>query len=233
MSAQAPHASRTPDASRGAQARERMVLAALDLFGKHGFDATTTRMIAQAAEMNLGAIPYYFGSKEDLYAEAAGYLAGFIEQEQAVPLQLLKDQSARTNDVRELIDQVMAFMLTQARLLLADKVPASWIQFFLRAQAEHGEAFERIFAQVVEPMQQCLTDIMARIIQRSPDDFQTRVLSFVALHQFVCFRLADSVLMRRMDWDAITPERVEQLLDVIAPHLRAQLLSAAHLPVHP
>lgn len=210
-----------------------MVLAALDLFGKHGFDATTTRMIAQAAEMNLGAIPYYFGSKEDLYAEAAGYLADFIEQEQAAPLQLLKEQSDQTTDVRALIDQVMAFTLTQARLLLADKVPASWIQFFLRAQAEHGEAFERIFAQVVEPMQQCLTDIMARIIQRSPDDFQTRVLSFVTLHQFVCFRLADSVLMRRMDWDAITPERVEQLLDVIAPHLRAQLLSAAHLPVHP
>ena len=49
MSAPAQHASRPPDASRGAQARERMILAALDLFGKHGFDATTTRMIAQAA----------------------------------------------------------------------------------------------------------------------------------------------------------------------------------------
>lgn len=233
MSALAPNASRSTDATRGAQARERMILAALDLFGRHGFDATTTRMIAQAAEMNLGAIPYYFGSKEDLYAEAAGYLASFIEREQAAPLSELKTQSAQTQDVRQLIEQVVRFLLTQARLLLADKVPGSWVQFYLRAQAEHGEAFERIFAQVVEPMQQCLTDIMARIIQRSPDDLQTRALSFIVLHQFVCFRLADSVLMRRMDWDAITPERVEQLLDVIAPHLRAQLLSAAHLPLQP
>jgi len=210
-----------------------MILAALDLFGRHGFDATTTRMIAQAASMNLGAIPYYFGTKEDLYAQAAGYLASFIEQEQAAPLIRLREQSAATTDVQCLINLVVDFMLNEARLLMANQVPSSWVQFFLRAQAEHGEAFERVFAQVVEPVQQCLNEVVARIMQRPSDDFHTRTLSFFLLHQFVCLRLADSVLMRRLDWDAITPQRVEQLLDVLAPHLRAQLLSAANLPRTP
>jgi AcrR family transcriptional regulator len=224
---------RSTEASRGAHARERMVLAALDLFGRHGFDATTTRMIAQAASMNLGAIPYYFGTKEDLYAQAAGHLASFIEQAQAAPLARLREQSARTPDTQGLIDLMLDFLLDETRLLLADKVPASWVQFFLRAQAEHGEAFERVFAQVVEPVQCCLNQVLARIMQRAPDDFQVRTLSFFLLHQFICLRLADSVLMRRLEWDAITPQRVEQLLDALTPTLRAQLLSAANLPHTP
>lgn len=210
-----------------------MVLAALDLFGRHGFDATTTRMIAQAASMNLGAIPYYFGSKDDLYAEAAGHLASFIEREQAAPLARLREQSASASEVLQLIELVIDFLLSQTRLLLADQVPSSWIQFFLRAQTEHGEAFERFFAQVVEPSQRSLNEVLARIMQRSPDDFHTRALSFFLFHQFICLRLADSVLMRRLGWDAITPQRVEQLLDALTPPLRAQLLSAANLPITP
>lgn len=220
---------RIADAPRGALARERMILAALDLFGRHGFDATTTRMIAQASGMNLGAIPYYFGSKDDLYAEAAGYLAVYIEQQQAQPLAHFRQEAARTSDRHALIELTTAFLLSQVRLLLDDAVPRSWIQFFLRAQSEHGEAFERVFAQVVEPAQRCLNDVVAKIVQASPEAFQTRALSFLLLHQFICLRLADAVLLRRMGWDALTPARVGQLLDVITPQLRAQLSSAANL----
>jgi AcrR family transcriptional regulator len=222
-------ASKPLDASRGALARERMLLAALDLFGRHGFDATTTRMIAQASGMNLGAIPYYFGSKDDLYAQAASHLADYIEQQQHGALQALQTQSRQTQDVATLIELVMTFILAQVRLLMADNVPSSWVAFYLRAQAEHGEAFERLFARAVEPIHDSLTEVIARIIQRPADDFQTRTLSFVVCHQFVCLRLADSVLMRRLHWDAITPDRVEQLIAVVSPGLRAQLSSAANL----
>jgi AcrR family transcriptional regulator len=224
---------RSVDTSRGALARERMLLAALDLFGRHGFDATTTRMISEAASMNLGAIPYYFGSKEDLYARAAGHLAGYIEQQQRGALSLLKAHAAASDNPAQLIDLVVNFMLDQARMLFAEGVPASWVQFFLRAQAEHGQAFEQIFAQSVEPVQACLSEIVARIIGRPVDDFQTRALTFIAFYQFVCLRLADGVLMRRLQWDAITPQRLEQLLSIMGPGLRAQLVSAAQLTEKP
>lgn len=204
-----------------------MLQAALDLFGRHGFDATTTRMIAQAAAMNLGAIPYYFGSKEALYAQAAGYLADYMERQQRAPLRELLTQAAATSDTNALIDLVVRFILIQARLLLSDKVPASWVQFFLRAQTEHGEAFERLFQHAVDPVQTGLGAIVGRIIRSPVDDIRTRTLTFFAIHQFVCLRLADSVLMRRLDWDAITPVRVDQLLAIIGPCLRAQLTSAA------
>jgi AcrR family transcriptional regulator len=53
--------------SDGAEARDRLVRAALRLFAERGFDKTSTRDIAQAAGVNIAAISYYFGDKAGLY----------------------------------------------------------------------------------------------------------------------------------------------------------------------
>jgi len=38
-----------------------------ELFANHGFEGTSTRMITEAAGVNVAMITYYFGSKKDLY----------------------------------------------------------------------------------------------------------------------------------------------------------------------
>ena len=53
--------------SDGEQSRERLLLAAMRLFGEQGFSKTSTREIAQAANANVAAISYYFGDKAGLY----------------------------------------------------------------------------------------------------------------------------------------------------------------------
>jgi AcrR family transcriptional regulator len=54
----------------GAQARERLLHIALRLFAERGYAKTSTRAIAQTAEVNLAAIRYYFGDKAGLYRAA-------------------------------------------------------------------------------------------------------------------------------------------------------------------
>lgn len=209
--------------SRGHAARDKMLLAALDVFGTHGFAAATTRMVAQAAGMNLGAIPYYFGSKDELYVQAAQYLAEHIAQRQAEALRELRRAVAPHSGQPALIEAVVRFMLGQARLLLAGDVPASWVQFFLRAQAEHDGAFERLFTHAVEPAQTTLTAAVARIVGRAPQSTEARTLTFLISQQVMSLRVADAVLRRRLGWQAITPERLDTLLGVLGPALRAQL----------
>lgn len=46
--------------------RARILDAALDLFRCQGFEETTMRGIAAAADVSLGSAYYYFQSKEDL-----------------------------------------------------------------------------------------------------------------------------------------------------------------------
>ncbi len=48
----------------GEQTRAHILETALSLFRKRGFDKTTMRQVAEAADMSLGAAYYYFSSKE-------------------------------------------------------------------------------------------------------------------------------------------------------------------------
>ena len=57
----------TPRQSAGERTRERILDAALPLFAQNGFAGTSTRMIAQAAKVNVATLAYHFEDKEGLY----------------------------------------------------------------------------------------------------------------------------------------------------------------------
>ncbi|MGD7653401.1 MAG: CerR family C-terminal domain-containing protein [Verrucomicrobiales bacterium] len=57
--------------------KDRLLHAAKDVFGAHGYEGTTVQMIAAAAGANIAAINYHYGSKAGLYAE---YVAGHLEE---------------------------------------------------------------------------------------------------------------------------------------------------------
>jgi len=50
----------------GSEARERIINAAIELFSRKGYDATTVNDIAGAANVNKALIYYYFKNKQDI-----------------------------------------------------------------------------------------------------------------------------------------------------------------------
>src|SRR5437016_1793666 len=56
----------TPRPKKSEETRRRVLDAALALFRKRGFDATTMRDVAAACGLSLGAAYYYFRSKDDI-----------------------------------------------------------------------------------------------------------------------------------------------------------------------
>ncbi len=52
------------------ESRQRLLHAALRCFAEHGFEKTSTRMIADAAQANVASIRYYFGDKAGIYRAA-------------------------------------------------------------------------------------------------------------------------------------------------------------------
>jgi len=53
----------------GAETREKILDAAEALFAEHGFEGASMRMITARAGVNLAAVNYHFGSKENLLRE--------------------------------------------------------------------------------------------------------------------------------------------------------------------
>ena len=59
----------------GADKREHIMNTAVSLFAVNGFEGTSVRDIAAAADVNLAMINYYFGSKEKLFESIVDYHA--------------------------------------------------------------------------------------------------------------------------------------------------------------
>ena len=70
---------RRPRVPRG-QARERIVAAAVKAFAEKGFEAASTRDIAQRAGTDQGLPTYHFRSKDALWRAAADHIFGILTQ---------------------------------------------------------------------------------------------------------------------------------------------------------
>ncbi|SIT33179.1 transcriptional regulator, TetR family [Filimonas lacunae] len=57
--------------------KEHIILTAINLFATKGFEGTSIREIAAAANVNLAMINYYFGSKEKLFESIIDYKATY------------------------------------------------------------------------------------------------------------------------------------------------------------
>lgn len=57
------------------------------LFGEHGFDGTSVRMIAEKSGMNVAMISYYFGSKEKLFEELIANKISYMKDQLAALLE--------------------------------------------------------------------------------------------------------------------------------------------------
>lgn len=60
------------------QKKDKIIESSIKLFANHGYEATTTRMIANDAEVSLSAIAFYFKTKENLYKDTLSNVADRI-----------------------------------------------------------------------------------------------------------------------------------------------------------
>jgi AcrR family transcriptional regulator len=66
-----------PEAAIGASGKkERILRAAQAMFGRHGFAATTMKMIAEEAGVAFGLVAHHFGDKENLFITAGFDMIG-------------------------------------------------------------------------------------------------------------------------------------------------------------
>ena len=61
--------------------KNRLLKVALELFANKGIDGASTREIAQRAKVNISAITYYFGGKEELYAAVLEHIKTTLKQD--------------------------------------------------------------------------------------------------------------------------------------------------------
>src|SRR5437660_735631 len=83
------------DAAREAKdTKDRILDAAESLFLDHGFEATSLRQITAAAGVNLAAVNYHFGSKEELFQAVLTRRLDPMNQERIERLEKLEREAS-------------------------------------------------------------------------------------------------------------------------------------------
>jgi TetR/AcrR family transcriptional regulator, regulator of cefoperazone and chloramphenicol sensitivity len=204
-----------------ADSADQLLRVALDLFGRNGFDGTSTRDIASAAGKPMSAITYHFGGKDELYLAVARYLAARIGANLAPALAAapaaMEDYGpaeARLQ-IHRIVEAFIAMMVTPES--------ASWAPYILREQMEPTPAFEELFRTLMGPTIERLTGMIRRVSLKRLSIAEARLRVIALFGQVLVFRSCRAAVLRSNAWDEIGTKEAELIRTVIRGHLDAIL----------
>lgn len=223
---------RPNDASspRGDQTRQRLLQAAVDIFGRQSFDSTTTRQLADAAGVNLSAIPYYFGGKQGLYNAVAEEIAEYLEQHSRPLIGTVREILDRKSrpERAQLLDALHGFMADFTRVLVGDAVKPTQISFIIHEQLKPSSAFERIYGAAMQPLHMALGELVARLVGAdSAQDQRAVLISHTLIGQALGFIVARSTLLRRLERQELDAEIRSRIVVTVADMSVASLTALA------
>lgn len=216
----------------GDSTREALTRAAIELFGRQGFDATSTRAIAEAADTNQALIGYHFGGKSGLYLAALENIAGAVRQrigpliaEIEAELGLGEAADARRRAPSDPKDGLAALhRLTDAFVaMLTSDEAATWAQLILREQQHPSERFDVLYAGIMGRGLRAVTGLVARIRGSDPASRDTRLTALTIFGQTLVFRAGRAAAMRHMGWASIGADEVAAIQAAIRRNVTAML----------
>ncbi|SMC62294.1 CerR family C-terminal domain-containing protein [Rhizobium sp. RU36D] len=204
--------------SGAAATRSALISAALKLFGEHGYDAVSTRQIADHAAANIGSIAYHFGGKPGLRIACVEYVISAVVEAMGAPL----TQSPPSDLSQDEAMAVLEEMFTNLVRVGAQRPDSEDISTFLmREMVMPGEIHDHIYTGMVRPLHERVEQLfgIATGAEGQTDDIKLTV--FTLMGQTMSFRLCKPALMRRMGWNELGDAETEALIDAIRFNLRA------------
>lgn len=133
-------ASKPSDTSRPSDTKVKILDTAEQMFATQGFAGTTLRNLVKEAGVNLAAVSYHFGSKEELHAAVIGRMAEVITERQLEALQVLE-----ANETEPSLEAVLRAYIEpgMAYLLEAEELRITRAQFMGRCRTEPAPVQQR------------------------------------------------------------------------------------------
>ena len=202
--------------------RTALILAALDLIGRHGFDGASTRRIADAAKANIGSIAYHFGGKDGLRAACARFV---VETVKSVAGPAVGLSEAKPTSAAEAEERLVHTVETVVRFLVAGSVAPRVIQFVLREISHPGPVLDIMYSGVFEPVHKRLCQLWEQATGEPAESEETRITVFTLIGQVVYLRIGREAVIRRMDWPSVGPEEAAKLAAIASSNVRAVIRS--------
>lgn len=142
--------------------KERILSAAEELFASHGFQGASLRQVTAAANVNLAAVNYHFGSKDNLVNEVFRRRLDELTQKRLEALETVR------RDPEPSLEAILEAFVTPALNLASDKLGGSaFMRVLARAYAEHDQSLRRFlsdnYGHVLKRFAQAIHEVMPEL----------------------------------------------------------------------
>ena len=148
-----------------ASTRERLIETAERLYARQGMEATSLRSITAAAEANLAAIHYHFGSKEALTEEVFSRRLVPINDER---LERLDEVEAAAGESAAPLESILEAFLGPALRRSVDPDYADFIRLMGRMYSEPSAALQALIGRQFEGIIRRFSAALARTLSHLP-----------------------------------------------------------------
>ena len=211
--------------ARGDETRQRIIDAAIELFGEHGFAGASTRDIAAKAGVNAPALQYYFENKEGVYRACVEAIAEIGWSVLGPAVEHARAALDAEADVDALIDAFIVILRTLADRIFTVPKTLGQRMFFAREQVgqEPAGATDILMKRVRKPLNDVSAELVGRISGRPADDPVTRLRTMSLFGQLTVFHLVQRSALQLLDWDGFDGEGGALLMATIADQTRVLL----------
>lgn len=206
---------------RSEQTRRRLIEVAVGAFSELGYEATSTRIIAEQAQTSQISIFYYFGSKRGLYRAAAEFVGSNIARLFQPVCDIARQglvSTALTHD--QTLSMFIEFIAGIMRAESDAGTPNSWVQFIRRERVDSTEALEIFNTQYASTFEVGL-EFISRLTKLSAKAAETRLQLLAVLSMSELLRTDRSSVLRIMGWKAFGEKETRILESTLRDNLRA------------
>ena len=204
------------------ETKARILDSAEQLFAEYGFSATSVRQITNAADVNIAAVNYHFGSKEELLHAVFKRRVDPINAERVKTLLALQ---AETKDGEPTLEQVMRAFLEpsfRASPLLGPE-GAKFLQLVGRMHSETNEQLRESFFKLFDEVTQHFGPAFKRALPHlSTEEIIWRVHFAIGslAHILVCSKMSNSGMAN------VKIEQSDALLEALVQFCTAGMAAA-------
>jgi TetR/AcrR family transcriptional regulator, regulator of cefoperazone and chloramphenicol sensitivity len=216
--------------ARGDETRQRIIEAAIKLFGEHGFDGASTRDIATEAGVNAPALQYYFENKEGVYQACAKHIINDLQARFAPAMQHASNV-LKSGDTNAVID---AYLEIQAMTVDTVLIQSHVSKILLIRRELAGEApnvaSKLLQRKMKEPANKLMLEMLAHIMGTRPTDTITRIRLLALKGLVLAFYYPPNACLELLQWKEIDAAKVPLIKSAVLEHTRT-LLESWRAPV--
>jgi TetR/AcrR family transcriptional regulator, regulator of cefoperazone and chloramphenicol sensitivity len=212
--------------ARGDETRQRIISAAIQLFGERGFDGASTRDIAASAGVNAPALQYYFENKEGLYKACAEFIIHDLKTRFAPAMRRAGHALKNGADAATLIDAYLGMQdITLDTVLTQAHAPRTRLIGRELAGEAPNITSTLLHRQMKQPVNKLLLSMLARIMGTSPNDSITRIRLLTLKGQVLAFYYPPGACLEMLKWKEIDAAKGALIKSVVLEQTRTLLES--------